>query len=207
MKVKIGNYPKWWGPFQIAEAIMFWEKKRSDSVYNFGKWLGESKNGEDSKLTKLCQWVHEKRKRKVKIKIDEWDSWNADDTLALLILPVLKDLKATQCGSGYVKDADLPESLQKLTGDDSVHVKWSWVLDEMIWAFEQLQPECDWEAKYSTGAIDIDFVLVDNDKDYSRLVYGPNHTFIVHEESKAKHQARIDNGLLLFAKYYQNLWS
>jgi hypothetical protein len=38
------------------------------------------------------------------------------------------------------------------------------------------------------------------------MVNGPNHTFEVDTEGMKKHEARIDNGIMLFAKYYGGLW-
>lgn len=51
--------------------------------------------------------------------IHPWDTWNMDHTLALIILPMLKQLKATK--HGY--PADLKEE------------EWDCILDEMIYSF------------------------------------------------------------------------
>jgi hypothetical protein len=94
MKVKIGKYKNWIGPYQIAEKILFWMDKHEDHrVHEFGRWLSENKHGEDSLLTKVCQWIHNKQKRTVKIKLDPWDDWSADHTMALIIHPLLVQLK------------------------------------------------------------------------------------------------------------------
>ena len=78
--------------------------------------------------------------RKVSIVIDPQDVWSLDDTLSLLIHPLLVALKEAKGGSPPVANADVPESLR--SGDDSDvgnseswHSKWAWVLDEMIFAF------------------------------------------------------------------------
>ena len=40
MKVKIGPYKDFFGPYQIAEKILFWKNKyEDDSVHNLGVWL------------------------------------------------------------------------------------------------------------------------------------------------------------------------
>jgi hypothetical protein len=86
------------------------------------------------------------KKRKVNIKIDPYDTWSMDDTLALIIHPMLVQLKATKHGASNVADEDVPENLRTSsappTGNDwDVDVfyfdRWDWVLDEMIWAFKQ----------------------------------------------------------------------
>ena len=55
----------------------------------------------------LLQWLHEKKKRTVYVKIDKYDTWSMDHTLSLIIVPMLKQLKATQHGSPNVDDEDL----------------------------------------------------------------------------------------------------
>jgi hypothetical protein len=48
MKVKIGPYTNWFGPYQLAELLCFWAKeeknefgipRKPDWVHNFGEWL------------------------------------------------------------------------------------------------------------------------------------------------------------------------
>ena len=75
MKVVIGKYHTWIGPYQIADALCFWAKpvkdaddivaRKPDWVHNFGRWLSENKDGSDTKLNKFCNWVESKRKRQV----------------------------------------------------------------------------------------------------------------------------------------------
>lgn len=57
----------------------------------------------------------------VQITIHKWDTWNMDQTLALIIHPMLVQLKRTT--HGYPND---------LTEE-----RWNEILDEMIWSFEQ----------------------------------------------------------------------
>jgi len=121
MKVKIGKYTNWVGPYQIADALCFWATKvkdetdivprKPDWVHEFGRWLSEDKQGNDSLLTKVCQWVESKKKRTIKVHIDRWDTWGMDHTLAHIILPMLKQLKASKHGAPNVDDEDVPEHL------------------------------------------------------------------------------------------------
>lgn len=236
MKVHLGKYTNWVGPFQIAEMVFFWKDKYEDDiVHEFGEFLAygfakktnpRSLNDDRPKtwLYKLCEWVESKKKRKIKIKIDPWDTWSADATIAMLVLPLLKQLRASKHGSGYIDLNDVPvelryseteeydaqecfefyhKSTDKLKCD--VHTRYEWALDEMIWTFEQLQPDCDWEAQYSTGDIDFEFGPVEG-KNLSKMVHGPNHTYKVDWAARNAHQARIVNGLRLFGKYMQTLW-
>jgi hypothetical protein len=160
-----------------------------------------------------------RKNRRVDIRIDAYDTWNMDSTLALIVLPMLKQLKATKHGSPHVDNSDVPEFLRGfdryefygynyqqqdlfLTNDELqslhdeyIHAKWDWVMDEMIWAFEQLNDDDD-ESQFF---------------DHSEC--GENES-IQESASKMKvdwdglkaHQERKANGFRLFGKYYQGLW-
>lgn len=247
MRVVIGPYTNWVGPYQIAEKILFWMNKYDDDrVYKLGEFLahgfhkevpepdgGWSMNRERPKtwLYKLCEWIESKKKRKIKVHIDYWDSWNVDSTLSPIILPLLKQLRATKHGSGFVDLEDVPEHMRttttedydsqkcfdfyneaKIEGGHDIHTRYEWVLDEMIWAFEQLQPDYDWEEQYRSGETDIRWVpdTSNLDKDgkpmFHTMTHGPNDTYKCDYDAMQKHQDRISNGLRLFGKYYSTLW-
>ena len=126
--------------------------------------MSEDKNGKDSRLTKFCNWLEKKRNRKVKIHIDNYDTWNMNSTLAMIILPMLKQLKDTKHGAPNTDDKDAPVELRSTSApkkehdydtDDNHFKRWDYILDEMIWTFEQLHPDNDWEAQYYSGEHDI----------------------------------------------------
>lgn len=244
MKVYIGPYKNWFGPYQLAEKLMFWVDRHDRRVFKFGQWLAGDKDEEEgmstkdrqssSMLYKFLVWVDSKKKRKVKIRIDNYDTWSADATLALIILPMLKQLKEYKHGSATVDLEDVPEALRSTNtesyeaqstfdfyseavteGAPDVHTRWSWVLDEMIWAFEQIQPDVDWEEQYRSGELDMRWKKTEESyidpetgetNFVSEMVRGPDDTYQVDYEGMKKHQARIDNGFRLFGKYYQGLW-
>jgi len=124
--------------------------------------------------------------REENIVIHPYDTWNMDHTLALIVLPMLKQLKATTHGAPAVEFKDVPEDLhpsqEEVTGvyhgetDDNYFKRWEYVLDEMIYAF-------DCKANLDEPYIRIDDI----------------------EEAK-KEQERISNGFRLFGKYYEGLW-
>ena len=227
MKVYIGPYKNWIGPYQIAEALCFWVKdekdefgfpKKPDWVHDFGTWLsgGEEK---DSLLMKLCTWIESKRKRTIKVRIDNYDVWSADHTLAYIILPMLKKMKENKQGAPFVDDEDMPEGLRSTDAPpkeneydtDANHFKrWDWVLDEMIQAFECHVDE-SWEDQYSSGVHDVVWEVSATDENGKPKLYqmkdGPNNTYKCDYEALEKHQKRNQNGFRLFGKYYQNLWS
>jgi len=251
MKVHIGKYTTWIGPYQIAEFLLeplLWFKPRPPSkleqalsetqdphnelCHKFGDWLASRKDGSDTYLTKVCQWINSKKKRKIKIRIDPWDTWNMNDTLAIIILPMLKQLKANKHGSPHVEDADVPKHLRSTAApakenewdiDDNHHARWDWVMDEMIWAFEQLCDD-DNDAQFHSGNSEILWQALDKDGNLIgepepmgsrnkpegvityQMVKGPNDTSVYDLEGHKKHAARIDNGLRLFGVYYRGLW-
>jgi hypothetical protein len=137
MKVHIGPYKSWFGPYQLAELLCFWAKPvkdeygfptRPDWVHNFGEWLAhgsvlpEPQVGEPSRgmrddrpntwLYRFLLWIDSKRSRKLQVRLDRWDTWGMDETLGYIILPMLKQLKVTKHGSPFVDDEDVPEHLR-----------------------------------------------------------------------------------------------
>lgn len=226
MKIKIGPYTTWIGPYQIAEKILFWKDKSKDhSVHEFGTWLSGGEVG-DSVLMKLCIWIESKKKRKIKIKIDKWDTWGMDSTLALIILPMLIQLRDTKHGSAMIDDEDLPidmrvhgfgESVQfelefethdadETLSWNTYETKWDWVLNEMIWSFEQLQPDNDWEDQYWNVRPELDLTKYPEDKDVIAVPVRWKTKGVHDYDGRNAHQARISNGLKLFGKYFQGLW-
>lgn len=229
MKVKIGPYRNWIGPYQIAEKLCFWVKEVEDEygiknkpewVHDFGTWLagGEEK---ESLLYKFCLWIESKRTRKIKVHIDRWDTWSMDHTLSYIVLPMLKQLNETKHGAPFVDDEDVPEHLRSTAAEpkenewdtDSNHfLRWDWVMTEMIYAFE-CQLDDTWEDKYWTGDWGKpDFIK--SDEEYPNPVTGEmESTFQLNQGTRKcdwdglkQEQARIQNGFRLFGRYYQALW-
>ena len=227
MKVKIGPYTRWVGPYQIAEALCWWAKPVRDEhgfqskpefVHNFGTWLSTNKYGSDSWITKVCQWIESKKSRQIYVKIDRYDTWGMDSTLALIVLPMLRQLQATKHGAPNTDDADVPEHLSSTAAapkeseydTDSNHfLRWDWVLGEMIFAFE-CKSDDSWQEKYRSGTIDFKTEPCAWDDagkpTLYQMVSGPNDTYECDYEGMAVEQARITNGFRLFGKYYENLW-
>lgn len=227
MKVKIGPYTRWVGPYQIAEALCWWVKPVTDEygieskpewVHKFGTWLSENRDGTDSWITRVCQWIESKKSRQVYVRIDRYDTWSMDSTLALIALPMLKQLQATKHGAPSTDDADVPEHLRSTSApakesewdvDANHFVRWDWILNEMIFAFSC---KCDdsWQEKYRSGNIDFKHEPCEWDEQGKPTMYqmksGPNDTYKCDYEGMAVEQARITNGFRLFGKYYENLW-
>lgn len=177
MKVYIGPYVSWFGPYQLAEKILFWKDKDDDTVYAFGKLLTTSKL-----LVAICKYIDSKINRKIQVRIDNYDTWSMDYTLAHIVTPMLKQLKEKKHGAPFVDDEDVPEYLRKSAApptknewdtDENFFKRWDWVMGEMIFAFESKLNDY-WE--------DVEW------------------------EERRELEERIQNGFVLFGKYFQNLW-
>jgi hypothetical protein len=229
LKVNIGPYKNWIGPYQIAEALCFWAPKVTDKygikrnpewVHDFGAWLAGGKD-RDSLLYRFCHWVESRRKRKIQVKIHKYDTWSMDHTLSYIVVPMLEQLQATKHGAPCVDDEDVPEELRSTAAppkenewdtDDNFFRRWDWVLDEMIHAHRCMR-DGDWEDKYWTGEWGKpDFVK--SDTEYPNPVTGEmESTYEINRGTRTcdwdglkAEQERIANGFRLFGKYYQALW-
>jgi hypothetical protein len=244
MKVKIGPYKNWFGPYQLATLICFWAKEETDEygmkskpdwVHKFGEWLahgsirpdpaaGDETSWDDDRpntwLYKLLLWIDSKKKRKLEVHIDRWDTWNMETTLGYIVRPMLKQLLKSKHGAPYVDDEDVPLELrstsapeltqeEKDTGhtDDLFFKRWDWVMNEMIFAFESLDGGAnqDWEDQFTTGKYDFRFKKID-EAGTSEMVHGPNHTAETDWDARKAYAERVSNGFRLFGKYYMSLW-
>jgi hypothetical protein len=220
MKVVIGPYRSWIGPYQIAEALCWWVpkklhegdilKRKPEWVHDFGHWLATSKTRDDgySWLYRLCNWIESKRERQIYVRIDKFDSWSADHTLALIAVPLLKQLQATKHGAPNVDDDDVPEGLglrsyetDKIKASehdvDANHFKrWDWVLGEIIWALEQKTSDSVEDQFYSK----VDPNLKSDD------INAIMENTVIDWTAMNAWQARKTRGYKLFGKYYENLW-
>ena len=130
--------------------------------------------------------------RRVKVRIDPYDTWSMDHSLALIILPMLKQLRKSAHSSGRVDDVDVPEELRSTSVpavedydiDDNYHKRWQWALGEMIWAFTQILDD-------------------ENDSQFFDHSVTP---YVYDKDGHRVHMDRIQRGTTLFGKYYQGLW-
>ena len=210
------SYPleRWWFERQYGEK--YWDMDEK----NYTKW--------DNFVLGFCeglQWIFNNSinkinsERKIKIKIDNYDVWSMDHTLALIIHPMLLKLREQKHGSPYIDAEDVPQSLRSDLNrvkmhedgeieewdiDDTLHDRWNWVLDEIIHAFE-CEIDDEWDKQFQSGEIDHLWVK-DETTGLTKLENGPKHTFVVDNEAMNKAWDRRKNGLRLFAKYYHGLW-
>jgi hypothetical protein len=221
MKVYLSKYRNHWiSPYTILEKVFFWREIEYDEplIDKLSNILNPFCIG----LQKVLDFVHPKIQY---VKIDYYDTWSMDCTLSPIILPMLKQLKATKQGSGYIDLEDVPENLRYTTTEEydaqetfdfykdertkkiecDVHVRYDWALSEMIWAFEQLNDE-DWEDQYWITKPEVDFTKHTEDEGHGVTPLRWKVKGECDWDGREKHQQRINNGLRLFGKYYQTLW-
>lgn len=234
MKVTIGPYEPWWvshvhTDYMNKKYNYDWEK----STTLFEKFLEKLEDFLNNVYYYTANQIFKRKKRKIKVKIHHYDTWGMDNTLAYIILPMLKQLKATKHGSPYIDHEDIiPEHLrfsereEKVFNEgywnkelnateeeikaasDKFHSQWNWVIDQMIWSFEQeLGEDADYKNYYDPylpGELEQEEQegLVDSlfDKKF-RMKMGKFN----NDKYKA-YQERKQLGFTLFGKYYQALW-
>ena len=137
--------------------------------------------------------------RTVRVRIDKEDTWSMDHTLSHIIVPMLKQLQETKHGVPLVDMEDVPDILQVEDNKGEIEWmerRWNFVLNEMVWAFEQKTRD-DWEGDY--------YKYEDDPTNTEGLGLGLKLVWEDREGMKA-HQKRMSNGFRLFGKYYEALW-
>ena len=163
--------------------------------------------------------------RKINVVIEKHDTYSLDHTLASIIYPALLQLKATKHGVPHeFADVGGEDYLDQDSFDfykdsqqESFEIgakRWDEVLDKMIWSFEQILKD-NYDELYHHGKTEYDWIK--SDKQFANPLTGKmEDTFQMVDkdpdahwydaEGHKLHEARIQEGLELFGKYYQNLW-
>ena len=116
--------------------------------------------------------------RQIEVEIHNQDIWNLDFTLANIILPALIKFRSNL--NSYPGEF---AEVQEDGVDGSVGggiKKWEEILDHMIWSF----------------------TCVVTDDDYYHYYENHGKSWVGYTE----HLAKVDEGLMLFGKYFRNLW-
>lgn len=206
LKVKIGPFRNTWTTSRLED---FWYRIR----------YGKDENRWSIDDDKMDSWDHRAEavfdifqtilnatinkiefKRNIKVKIDRHDIWATDYHLALIILPMLQELRSRHHGAPHIDDEDVPEHLRSTAApakendwdtDDNFFLRYEWILDELVWTFTQLSIE-DWDSQfYSRDNDNPDLDMIGNWK--------------INREAYDIHNKRINNGTRLFGKYMRTL--
>ena len=222
MKVYMNGYPNHWlSPYTIIDYVFFWTDwskcSRNKRIVADEEWVEHPAWVEKvvPVLSPFCSALQKVRKvvnPTIRyVKIDRYDTWSMDHTLAYIIHPMLLQLQKDKHGAPYTDDDDVPEYLRSYMAQpkenewdtDSLHfMRWDWILNEMIWAFEQKLKDDDEhqffdDSEYKENK-NHDEWLDDLSKGQSKIK--------LDTEGLKKHQERKANGFRLFGTYYQNLW-
>lgn len=129
-----------------------------------------------------------KAKRKISVRIDKWDTWSLDHTLAHIIAPALKQMRRSKQGiPGGVFDYSHHDTMklgtpehrkaEKKSHRDGIK-KWEAIMDQMIWSFEEVRRD------------------------------SPNEPDITKDKKAYfAYQARVSDGFKTFGEWYQALWT
>lgn len=178
MKINFGPYPH-----SCIRSKLFtkFSSKRNPFEEAETKWqhfLEKLDNFLNRNILHHFDFLFSNRERKMEIRVDDYDVWSADYTLASIIVPVLKKLKEKKNGIPFILQEDVPSHIG-VNCDGYSEEAWNWILDEMIWAFEFSIKEKD------------DSEFIEDNLDY--LQYTMN-------------RERATRGRILFAKYFHSLW-
>ena len=201
MKVYLSKYRYHWiSPYTVLEKVFFWREIDYDEPI-IDKW--------SDRLTPICQgiqkvldFIHPKINY---VKIDRWDTWSMDYTLSFIVVPMLKQLKVTKHGAPFTDDEDSPEVLKSTSAppkendydtDENHFKRWDWILNEMIWSFEQNLDDKSEEKFFDHTEWD------EKEKDFGKNL----HKIKIDQPGLKAHQDRKANGFRLFGKYYSGLW-
>jgi hypothetical protein len=126
------------------------------------------------------------------VKIDSWDTYNLDSSLAKIISKSIE--KLIEDIEGYPtlvsQEANAPEGLE---GVDL----WKWILNEMLFAMNEVAEGKPGHDKF------FDHSCVDNRASLNEQV----SQIKVDEEGLKAYEARVQNGCELLGKYFQSLWT
>lgn len=173
-------------------------------------------------IRKFNQGVTE---RKIEVQIDRWDTYSLEHTTALIVLPMLLQLRNTKMGvpsefgdvGGADYDSQYSFDFYTESYNDAFNEgckRWDDILDKMIWSFQQLVDD-NYDSQYHHGEMDIEWKKTE--KQYMNPISGkmeymsemvdknPNdhwYDFVGH----MLHEERIQEGFELFGKYFRNLW-
>jgi hypothetical protein len=223
MKIYKSNYRNHWiSPYTIIDHMFFWtawskcSRNRGiveDSAFvDHPAWV-ETASIYLAPVSRVIQWILDLAHPPINlIHIDRYDTWSMDHTLADIILPMLRQLKETKHGSPNVDDEDVPEYLRSHMAqpkenewdtDSLWHMRWDWVLVEMIWAFEQKVADDAESQFFDHSAYEKDKAsmkewLADVENRLSKTKYD--------QEGHEAWLKRKANGFRLFGRYFEALW-
>lgn len=167
-------------------------------------------------------------RERVSVRIDDWDTFSLDYTLAHIILPALKKFKDKDQGRFSVDDEDVPDEIKSTSSkpfdpyvgeiDEFYEARSEYILDAMIYSFEHIIDDSwkntfytytdDTRPEFNFIAIDYAGNEVDEDEYDGEIMYrmDSKNNMIIDRDGIESVEEKIDFGLRMFGKYYRGLW-
>ena len=153
--------------------------------------------------------------RKNHVVCSETDAWEADWTIAQMVLPLLLQVKKDKRGAPVVDDVYVPEELRstacapkenKWDTDDNWFKRYEYVLDEIIFAMQEIANDYENEPDMYEKVREMTLSEIDPNTMTGEIDTGLK--IIPHMEALNKdYHARIQNGLKLFGVFFTSLWT
>lgn len=178
MKLNIKAPKEWIGPYQVVRAMGF----SDDFVYELWEKFPKLRDFFANIAEKIHEWRNERNTPNVEIEYH--DIWCIPSTLKQFMPQLFLKLRDESCSLGLIDDEDVPAYYRSHLApakdeyclDGNVENRYRWVLTEIAWAF-------------SVGDITRGDLVCNYDSDEAIAF-----------------QKRKQNGLRLFAKYYETFW-
>lgn len=152
--------------------------------------------------------------KKCEVKVEYGDDWSADWTIAQIVHPLLIQLQETKHGAPLVDDEDVPEELRSTScapkenewdTDDNHFKRWDWVLQEMIFAMQEIANDNENEPEMFKRVGEM--VSEENPDGTFTMVSSGFEIIPEMKEPNLQYHERIQNGCRLFGKYFTALWT
>lgn len=148
--------------------------------------------------------------RKNHVVCSERDAYNADWTIAQMVLPLLLQVKKDKQGAPFVDDVYVPEHLRSTAcapkeneweTDDNWFKRYEYVLDEIIFAMQEVANDYENEPDMYEKVDEEDPETVTGEVDIGLKII-PHKTVLYTD-----YHARVQNGLMLFGVFFTSLWT
>ena len=173
---------------------------------------------ENSMFVKIGAYPKDGQDQEIEVIVHKYDTYNADWTIATIVLPLLKRLKEKKQGAPYVDEQDVPEELRPPVGvdrddpnhpweDENFFKRWEHILDEIIFAMEEIASDNANEPSPYTKEGEMVLGEIDEETGTGSITFEGYEETKDSREAYNNYHARIRNGCRLFGVYFTALWT
>lgn len=153
--------------------------------------------------------------KKCNVEVTYGSEWNADWTIATMVLPLLQKVKECKQGAPFTSDEDVPEHLRSTAcapveeweTDDNWFKRWEYILDEIIFAMQEIANGNENEPPFHTKEGEMVMKEINPETGLGDIVFEGWESTPESEEAHRSYHARVQNGCRLFGKYFTALWT